>query len=615
MKEFYELLKQELSKARKSVKIASPWIDQCMLEKLLEVLPNGVYLEVILRADRLSDLDITKEGTFKTLEKYGAEVYLSERLHAKLVIVDEEVAFVGSANLTRAGLEEEGNLEAVVVLRGSEVEKFLQLFEECKKSSVKLYRDVCGVVVKVESAVEALAVLFEPLPLQSLIWVQKERYRVLCRLTGIYSPDTFQESKLLSESRLWLSAYLRTLLKGSVRFGKVKVLFELGEESERYFVTPLSALAPGDLLFPVREGDPGMEKVIKASRSGYTMDLPVRVGRLAGTSLHAYVDLARISSMHMAVLGTTGSGKTTFLARLIEGIPPGVCNTYIFDLFGEYRQKLQIEEERIFYVEVSPTLLPLSAEDIKELFREYGFPLQERTEEEKLFISQVRASIRPDLRLSSYGEKGLGEILMESSRGGLRREVLELIGLISGEEPQDILHNQPQVFDMLKSALTTQADVVVVDLSKVLHTFTRLNLTGLLLKEILYLAREKPYRRLVVLEEAHNFAPERGAMETPSGRENLAVNMTKRIALEGRKSSLGLVAVSQRPANLSKYVLSQLNTQAIFRLITHNDLEAVSQFFDFPSRDQLELLPSLMPGHCFLNGVGIPFSMLIEIEL
>ncbi len=120
-------------------------------------------------------------------------------------------------------------------------------------------------------------------------------------------------------------------------------------------------------------------------------------------------------------------------------------------------------------------------------------------------------------------------------------------------------------------------------------------------------------KRLVVLEEAHNFAPERGATDVPTGKENFAINMTKRVALEGRKSGIGLVAVSQRPANLSKYVLSQLNTQAIFRLITQNDINAVSQFFEYPSEDQLRLLPTLKPGHLFR--IAVPFSMLVEIEL
>lgn len=261
------------------------------------------------------------------------------------------------------------------------------------------------------------------------------------------------------------------------------------------------------------------------------------------------------------------------------------------------------------------TLLPIWIEDIKELFREYGLNLYERHEEEKAFFSQLRASLKPDLMLSTYREKGLGDILLDASRGGLRREVLEILQMVSKDMGQEALQNQPEVFRLLEDALNSTKDVVILDLKDVVNFNTRLNLTGLVLREILSLARSNPLRRLVVLEEAHNFAPERGATDVPTGRENFAITMTKRIALEGRKFGIGLVAVSQRPANLSKYVLSQLNTQAIFRLITQNDINAVSQFFEHPSEEQLRLLPHLKPGHLFLSGIAIPFTMLVEIEL
>ncbi len=616
MENLLNLLREEVAKAQRSLKIASPWIDQCVLEKLLEGLPKGVKLEVILRAGELKDLSITGEGTFRVLERYGAEVCINPRLHAKLVLIDDAVAFVGSANLTRPGLEEEGNLEVMVPLHGEEVKKIVELFEDYKKSSVKLSKDAVAIVVSVESSVEAIALLFENLPEQSFLWAQGERGKLLCRLTRVYTQtDKFTSLETPSESKSWLVAYFRTILRGSVLMGKVKVLLELSEGEEGHFGTPISGLRPGDQLLPVKEEDEDLHKVMKTNLSGYLMDLPVKVGNLVKRHVPVHLDLAKISGMHMAVLGTTGSGKTTFVVRLLENIPPGACQTLVFDLFGEYKQKLKIEKERVHHVRIPYTLLPLWIEDIRDLFREYGLALYEKGEEEREFLTQLRVYLKPDLRLSAYSEKGLGNMLLDASKGGLRKEVLEVLGMISKDMGQEVLQNQPEVFRLLAEALHSTKDVVIVDLRDVVNLTTRLNLSGLMLKEVLSLARSKPSRRLVVLEEAHNFAPERGATDIPTGRENLAINMTKRIALEGRKFGIGLVAVSQRPANISKYVLSQLNTQAIFRLITQNDINAISQFFEYPSEDQLRLLPTLKPGHLFLSGIAVPFSMLMEIEL
>lgn len=616
MKEFFELLREKVATANQSLKIASPWIDQCMLEKVLEALPKNVKIEVIIRAGEPKDLSITGEGTFKILEKYGADLYMHEKLHAKLVLIDDRIAFVGSANLTRPGLEEDGNLEAMVALYGEEVKGVLELFEDYKRRSVKLFADAVAVVASVESSTEAVVILFENLQEQSFLWAKAEGGRLLCRLTKVFT-QTGQLPTLesLFESKGWLSAYFRTILKGSGLMGRVRVLLELKEGEDGYFGTPLSGLRPGDQLLPVREGDEELQRVMKTNLSGYSMDIPIRVGNLVGRHVPVHIDLAKISSMHMAVLGTTGSGKTTFVIRLVENIPPEVCKTFIFDLFGEYKQKLKIEENRIHYVRIPYTLLPLWMDDIKDMFREYGLLLQERSEEERAFLTQIRTYIKPDLRLSSYAEKGLGDILLEASKGGLKKEVLEVIGMVSKDMGEEVLNNQPEVFKLLEEAFSSPSDVVIIDLRDVVNLTTRLNMTGLLLKEIMSIARSKPSRRLVVLEEAHNFAPERGATEVPAGRENLAINMTKRIALEGRKFGVGLLAVSQRPANLSKYVLSQLNTQAIFRLITQNDINAVSQFFEYPYEDQVRLLPTLKPGHLFLSGIAVPFSMLVEIQL
>jgi DNA helicase HerA-like ATPase len=85
--------------------------------------------------------------------------------------------------------------------------------------------------------------------------------------------------------------------------------------------------------------------------------------------------------------------------------------------------------------------------------------------------------------------------------------------------------------------------------------------------------------------------------------------------LEGRKFGVGLIAITQRPANLNKYILSQMNTQAIFRLVSKNDLDAVSVFFGERDWGLLNLLPLLRPGTLYLSGLAVPFGMLLEIEL
>lgn len=71
----------------------------------------------------------------------------------------------------------------------------------------------------------------------------------------------------------------------------------------------------------------------------------IRVGQLAGGgSVPARVDLDRLVTRHAAVVGATGSGKSTTVARLVTRVVesakyPG-ARTLLFDLHGEYASAL-----------------------------------------------------------------------------------------------------------------------------------------------------------------------------------------------------------------------------------------------------------------------------------
>jgi hypothetical protein len=72
-----------------------------------------------------------------------------------------------------------------------------------------------------------------------------------------------------------------------------------------------------------------------------------------------------------------------------------------------------------------------------------------------------------------------------------------------------------------------------------------------------------------ILEEGHNFAPERGFGKAKS------LEVIRLISSEGRKFGLGLGIISQRPALVQKTVLAQCNTQIILKVTNPNDLKAI----------------------------------------
>jgi hypothetical protein len=113
---------------------------------------------------------------------------------------------------------------------------------------------------------------------------------------------------------------------------------------------------------------------------------------------------------------------------------------------------------------------------------------------------------------------------------------------------------------------------------------------------------------LFVIEEAHNFCPERGFGEVPSSK------ILRTIASEGRKFGMGLCVISQRPARIDKNVLSQCNTQIILKVTNPNDINAIMESVEGVSSGFKEELKDLPIGVAMVVGVTEQ-PMLVDVRI
>lgn len=93
---------------------------------------------------------------------------------------------------------------------------------------------------------------------------------------------------------------------------------------------------------------------------------------------------------------------------------------------------------------------------------------------------------------------------------------------------------------------------------------------------------------LLVCEEAHRYVPDRGEAQYTAAQDAI-----RRIAREGRKYGIGLMLVSQRPADVESTVLSQCNSWLVLRLTNGTDQEHVGRFLPDTLSGLTKLLPSL----------------------
>jgi hypothetical protein len=114
---------------------------------------------------------------------------------------------------------------------------------------------------------------------------------------------------------------------------------------------------------------------------------------------------------------------------------------------------------------------------------------------------------------------------------------------------------------------------------------------------------------LVVLEEAHRFLGRSTASSAGLAREAV-----ERIAREGRKYGVGLMLVSQRPAELSDTALSQCGTIIAMRLTNPTDQSSVRSALPDAITGLAEALPALRTGEALVTGeaITLPSRVLVD---
>jgi DNA helicase HerA-like ATPase len=113
---------------------------------------------------------------------------------------------------------------------------------------------------------------------------------------------------------------------------------------------------------------------------------------------------------------------------------------------------------------------------------------------------------------------------------------------------------------------------------------------------------------LLIVEEAHNYCPERGfgsAVSSP---------ILRTIASEGRKFGMGLCIVSQRPAKVDKNIISQCNTNIILKVTNPNDLKAIISSVEGLTNQAYDEIQRLPIGVALVSGGSLEKPVMAEIR-
>tara|TARA_Y100000310_G_scaffold345306_1_gene463584 strand:+ start:8472 stop:10313 length:1842 start_codon:yes stop_codon:yes gene_type:complete len=328
-------------------------------------------------------------------------------------------------------------------------------------------------------------------------------------------------------------------------------------------------------------------------------------GKLEGKDLKVHIDLQKLLTRHVAVLAKSGAGKSYAVGVLLEEIIEQGVPLLIIDPHGEYSTMKNPSEDKTEDL----ATWGIEAKGYLHTIQEFGDP-QINLSFKPIKLSEKMSSFELlkllPLNLSNTQESILFSVVKDIPEYELNFDNI-LIGL------SDIQNaNIWPVIDTIKHlrdlGIFSATPTPLQDLIKPGRA-TILNLKGMdpevqkmitakLLAD-LFQARKRnqipPF--FCVVEEAHNFVPEKGFGKAQSSE------VIRLISSEGRKFGLGLCVVSQRPALLQKTVLAQCSTQIVMKITNPNDLRSITASAEGVGSETQDEIQNLPIGSALVCGV------------
>lgn len=206
---------------------------------------------------------------------------------------------------------------------------------------------------------------------------------------------------------------------------------------------------------------------------------------------------------------------------------------------------------------------------------------------------------------SGGGKSWLLRRLLEQSHGKVQQIVLDLEGEFStlrekfdyllvgkdGEVPTDI-----RTAELLARKVLELKVSVIVDLSELKH-HERTLFVKRFLDALVNAPRELWHPVLVVVDEAHQFAPENGKAESAGAVIDLCTR--------GRKRGYCAVLATQRISKLHKDAAAECNNQLVGRTGLDIDMKRAAENLGFTTKEQMRALRDLEAGEFFAFGPAI----------
>ena len=438
----------------------------------------------------------------------------------------------------------------------------------------------------------------------------------------------------------WLLASVRTQRQDPKMQGGIMAQIDfLGEGDEERLTGRIHSFRRGVTLYPI-PGALVYPATSKDLRQIYASDgrSSIQVGTVFPTKdIRAGLYVDSMLGKHFALLGSTGTGKSTsaalILHRICEHAPEG--HIVMIDPHGEYSAAFK-QTGMIF--DVSNLQMPYWLMNFEEHCEVFLTSSGNDRQEDMDILGRCLLQARQKNRLAET----MGKITVDSPIPYLLSDLTNLITTEMGKLDKatssapfmriknkiDEIKADPRFRFMFSGMLVgdTMADFIgkifrlpsegkpisIIDVSGVPSDITSTVvavLSRMVFDFAIWARDEKTRPVLLVCEEAHRYVPnEKNADGSSVGR------ILSRIAKEGRKYGVSLGLITQRPSDLAEGVLSQCGTIISMRLNNERDQAFVKAAMPEGARGFLDAIPALRNRECIICGEGVSIPIRVSFD-
>jgi uncharacterized protein len=438
----------------------------------------------------------------------------------------------------------------------------------------------------------------------------------------------------------WLMANVRTLREDPANPGTTIGFIDfLGEGDEERLTGKIYNFrrgvtrypTPGAGVFPVGSDD--MRQMYAAE------DRPhIEVGTVYPTrDIRAALFVDAMLGKHFALLGSTGTGKSTsaalILHRICEMAPQG--HIVMIDPHGEYSAAFKTNGALF---DVSNLAMPYWLMN----FEEHCEVFITTQGSDRQMDADILAKCLLAAKAKSRAAEGIAKLTVDSPIPYLLSELTSNIQAEMGRLDKagdsapymrlktkiDEIKSDPRYSFMFSGMLVADTmagflarifrlpgdgkPISIIDVSGVPSDITSVVVAVLarLVFDYAIWSRNEPQRPiLLVCEEAHRYVPsDRTAHQSAVGK------ILGRIAKEGRKYGVSLGLITQRPSDLAEGVLSQCGTIIAMRLNNDRDQAYVRSAMPEGARGFLDTIPALRNREAIMCGEGVAIPIRVAFD-